>query len=378
MLKQTKFSHALAEKRKELMMDDAVYQKLAKVLDTLPNGFPATESGIEIRLLKRIFRPQDAELFCDLRLSWETAQQIALRTGRPLDGLEAHLVEMWRRGQVFGADIGGVKIFKMVPWACGIHEFQLPRMDRELAEMSEVYNKVYFEEFSKTKPQFMQVVPVEREIRAVHEALPYEKVSAIIESGKSFMVHECICKKEQGLLDNPCSRPLEVCMGIAPIEGVFEKSGYGRTLSKDEAYALIQKCEEDALVHLTWNVASDHFFICNCCGCCCGVLRAINEWKFPDAVNSYYHAAIDPDACTACGTCADERCQVHAIEEGEEAYRVVKEKCIGCGLCVSTCPSEAIQLIRKPAETIEAPPFNEMDWYEKRGKLRGVDFSQYK
>jgi electron transport complex protein RnfB len=359
-------------------MGDKIYQDLTKVLDTLPNGFPATESGIEIKLLKKIFRPQDAELFCNLRLTWETAQQIAERTGRPLEGLEDHLVKMRDLGQIFGVDLGGVRIFKMVPWAFGIYEFQLHRMDRELAEMCEEYGKVYFEEFSKTKPQFMQVVPIEKEIQAVHEALPYEKVSAIIESGKSFMVQECICKKEQGLLDSPCSRPLEVCMGIAPIEGVFDKYEHGRKLSKGEAYALIQKCEEDALVHLTWNVASDHFFICNCCGCCCGVLRSINEWKIPNAVNSYYYAEIDSEACTACGTCADERCQVHAIEEGEEAYRIVKEKCIGCGLCVSTCPSEAIQLIRKPTEAIEAPPINEMDWYEKRGKLREVDFSQYK
>lgn len=368
----------LAAERKELMMGDRVYQNLAKVLDTLPNGFPATESGIEIKLLKKIFRPEDAKLFCDLRLTWETAQQISERTGRPLDGLEDHLVEMGRRGQVFSVDIGGVKIFKMLPWAFGIYEFQLPHMDRELAEMCEEYGKVFGEQFFKNKPQLMQVVPIEKEIQAAHEALPYEKVSAIIESGKSFMVQECICKKEQGLLDNPCSRPLEVCMAIAPIEGAFDKYEHGRKLSKDEAYALIQKCEQDALVHLTWNVANDLFFICNCCGCCCGVLRSINEWKILNAVNSYYYAEIDPEACTACGTCAEERCQVHAIEEGEEAYRIIQEKCIGCGLCVSTCPSEAIQLIRKQPDDIEAPPKDEMEWYEKRGKLRGVDFSKYK
>jgi len=69
-------------------MSDEIYHKLAKVLDTLPNGFPATESGVEIRLLKRIFQPEQAELFCDLRLTFETVEQIAERTGRPLEGLE--------------------------------------------------------------------------------------------------------------------------------------------------------------------------------------------------------------------------------------------------------------------------------------------------
>ena len=359
-------------------MSDDVYHRLARVLDTLPNGFPATESGIEIQLLKKIFRPEDVDLFCDLRLNWETAQQIAERTGRSLADLEDHLAEMQQSGQIFGVDVGGVKIFKMIPWAFGIYEFQLDRMDRELAEICEAYAKVYGDQFFKNQPQLMQVVPVEKEIQATHEALPYEKVSSIIETGKSFHVQDCICKKEQGLLDNPCNRPLEVCLAIAPIEGVFDDRRNGRILSRQEAYALIDKCEEDALVHLTWNVKSGHFFICNCCGCCCGVLRSINEWGISNAVNSYYLAEIDPEACAACGTCADERCQVNAIEEGEDAYSVIKEKCIGCGLCVSTCPSEAIQMVRKQPEEIVPPPKDEMDWYEKRGNLRGVDFSKYK
>lgn len=359
-------------------MSGDVYQRLAKVLDTLPNGFPATDSGVEIKLLEKIFRPKDAELFCDLRLNWETAQQIAERTGRPLERLEDQLNEMQQRGQIWGVDVAGVKIFKMLPWAFGIYEFQLHHMDRELAEMCEEYARAYGEPFFKNKPQLMQVIPIESEIRATHEALSYEKVSSIIESGKSFVVQDCICKKEQGLMENPCDRPLEVCMGIAPIEGVFDNIQYGRKLSKQEAYELVQKCEEDALVHLTWNVKGGHFFICNCCGCCCGVLRSINEWGISDAVNSYYFAEIDTETCAACGTCADERCQVNAIEDGEDVYQVIKEKCIGCGLCISTCPSEAIQLVRKPPEEIVTPPKDEMDWYEKRGNLRGVDFSAYK
>lgn len=359
-------------------MGDEIYRRLAKVLETLPNGFPETESGIEIRLLKKIFRPEDVELFCDLRLQFETAQQIAERTGRSPVGLEEHLTQMWQRGQIFGADIGGVRIFKMVPWAFGIYEFQLPHLDREMAQMCEEYMPVFGKQFFENKPQLMLVVPVEKEIQATHEALPYEKVSTIIGNGKSFLVQDCICKKEQGLMDNPCAKPLEVCLAIAPLEGIFDNPRSGRKITKDEAYKLVHECEENALVHLTWNVESGHFFICNCCGCCCGVLRSINELGIRDAVNSCYYAEIDPEMCAACGTCADERCQVNAIEEGEDAYSVIKASCIGCGLCVSTCPSEAIALIRRQPQEIANPPKNEMDWYEKRAQSRGVDFSAYK
>jgi NAD-dependent dihydropyrimidine dehydrogenase PreA subunit len=359
-------------------MSDDMFYKLAKVLDTLPNGFPPTKDGLEIRLLKKIFRSRDAELFCDLKLRFETAEQISRRTGRPLEGLETHLVEMQERGQIFGVELGGVKIFKMVPWAFGIYEFQLHRLDRELAEMCEEYGRVYGPQFFNNGPALMRTVPIEKGIQATHEAMPYEKVSSIVESGKSFLVQDCICKKEQALLDNPCDRPLEVCMAIAPLEGVFDDSQHGRSLSKHEAYELLQKCEENGLVHLTWNVENGHFFICNCCGCCCGVLRSIKEWGALSAVSSSYIAEIDPAECVACGKCADERCQVNAIEEAEEAYRVIAQRCIGCGLCVTTCPSEAIQLIRKPEDELVAPPKDEMDWYEKRARIRGVDISAYR
>ena len=36
-------------------MDDDVYGRLARVLDNLPNGFPATESSVEMKLLRKIF-----------------------------------------------------------------------------------------------------------------------------------------------------------------------------------------------------------------------------------------------------------------------------------------------------------------------------------
>jgi electron transport complex protein RnfB len=362
-------------------MSDEVYRKLAKVLDTLPNGFPATESGVEIKLLKRIFQPDEVELFCDLRLAFETPEQIAKRTGRHLEGLEEKLTTMWERGQIFGVNLGGSKMFKMMPWAIGIYEFQLPRLDREMAEMCEEYMmKAYGQQFFENQPQLMQVIPIEKEISAKHEALTYEKVSTIVENGQSFLLNDCICKKEQGLLDNPCEKPLEVCLAIAPVPGIFDNPRYGRTISKNEAYEVLNKSEEAGLVHLTFNVESGHFFICNCCGCCCGVLRGIKELGIPASkvVNSHYYAKIDPDACEACGICADERCQVDAIEEGEDAYEIIKDKCIGCGLCISTCPNEAIQLVRKEPEELLHPPRDEMAWFEERGRLRGVDFSSYK
>lgn len=359
-------------------MSDEAYHKLAKVLDTLPNGFPATETGLEIKLLKKVFTPEEAELFCDLRLTPETADEIAKRTGRPLEGLEEKLTSMLERGEVGASDVGGVKTFRMIPWVIGIYEFQINRMDREFCEMCQEYSMYLGAAMVGYEPRIMQVIPIEKEIPNKQEALPYEQVSSIIESGKSFALNECICKKEQGILGNPCDKPMEICMGISAEPGDTENWPWGKPISKEEAYEVLNKAENAGLVHMTSNVESGHWFICNCCGCCCGLLRAINEFNLTNVINSYYYAEIDQDECTACGTCLDERCQIKAIEEGDDAYRVIKERCIGCGLCVAACPTEAIKLVRKPEEEIKHPPKDESAWNEERASQRGVDFSQYK
>lgn len=361
-------------------MSDDVYKKLASVLDTLPNGFPATKEGIEIKLLKKVFEPEEAELFCDLKMKFENPQQIAERTGRPLAGLDEKLTSMWKRGQVFGVDFGAVRVFKMLPWVFGIFEFQLNRMDLEFVELCHAYEPDFGLQFFSNGPQLMHVVPVEKEITAEHQSMPYQQVSHIVENGQAFAVADCICKKEMDMIGKPCTKPMEVCMAIAPVPGVFDNYHWGRPISKEEAYKVLETAEEAGLVHLSWNMQDGQFFICNCCGCCCGVLRSINDYGVDASlvVNSHYVAVIDADECIACGDCADERCQVNAIEEGEDFYTVIPEKCIGCGLCISSCPSDAISLVRKPEDQCVIPPKNEDAWYDARAKARGVDFSEYK
>jgi Na+-translocating ferredoxin:NAD+ oxidoreductase subunit B len=364
----------------EVNMPDRVFRKLAGVLDTLPNGFPPTESGVEIKLLKMIFSPEQADLFCEMRLTFETAEEIARRTGRPLEGLERQLIGMLKSGQLFMIKLGKTRYFKMLPWVFGIYEFQCGRLDREFSELIEEYAPVYGRQFFSKMPQLMQVLPVEEEISDKEEALPYERVSSLIDNGQSFLVNDCICKKEKGLLGKPCDRSLQVCLAIAPIPGVFDNPPAGRVISRNEAYTLLKKTEEEALVHMTSNVQYGSFYICNCCKCCCGVLGAINNLGLPaaDVVNSHYYAEIDTDQCLHCGLCSEERCQVGAIEVGEEGYRIIRDRCIGCGLCIGTCPAEAIRLIHKDAAKRVMPPITEEAWFGERGKMRGVDFSAYK
>ena len=361
-------------------MDDAVYRKLANVLDTLPNGFPPTPEGVEIKLLKKVFEPEQADLFCDLRLTFETAEEIAARTGRPLEGLKEQLIGMARDGQIFMIKMGTTKYFRMLPWVFGIYEFQYSRLDKEFALLHEEYAPVYGKQFFTMTPQLMQILPIEDRIGEEEEPLPFEKVSTIIENGHSFLANECICKKEKALLGKPCDRPTQVCLAVAPIPGVFDKSPQGRVLTREEAYALLKESEEQGLVHMTSNVQFGPYYICNCCKCCCGVLSAINDWGIPvaEVVNAHYYAIIDPDLCTGCGLCLEERCQVRAIEATGDVYRIIPERCIGCGLCVSTCPVQAVSLKHKDPSQRVLPPATEEAWFDERAKNRGRDYSTYR
>lgn len=360
-------------------MTENVYKKLANVLDTLPNGFPASQTGVELKLLEKIFTPEDADLFCDLRLSFETAEQIAKRTGRPLEGLDDHLKQMWGKGQIFGVDFGTVCVYKMVPWVVGIFEYQLKHMTKEIAQLCKDYEETFGSQFFTGEVPLMTIVPVEQEISSNEVTLPYEQVSAIIEKGVSFAVNDCVCKKEHELLGERCDRPMEVCLAIAPVPDFFENHPFkARPITRQDAYDILKISEEAGLVHMVSNTATGHNFICNCCSCCCGVLRGVNLFGGgAKAVNSNFYAQIDAEECISCGVCADERCQVFAIEAIDDTYVVLEDKCIGCGLCVSTCPSDAITLLRKNEADIVPPPVDEKDWYKKRAASRGVDYSQF-
>jgi len=366
----------------EEIMNEEIYKKLATVLDTLPSGFPQTENGAEIKLLKKLFTPEEADLFCDLKLSFQTVEEISRRTSRPLEGLEELLTRMWRKGHLRGKDSGKQKTFKMAPWIIGIYEYQVHTMDKEFTEINRKFAPKFAEQFFPKSPPATQVLPIEQTIEPEGEVMPYEKVSTVIENGKSFMVVDCVCRKERQLQGRGCDHPLDICLYVSDDPDEFNErhAWKGRVINQQEAYEVIRRAEEVGLVHNTSNTQKGHHFICNCCGCSCGSLILLKLGIIPASqlVNTHYYAQIDPDLCTGCGICADERCQVAAIEEKDDLYSVKREQCIGCGLCISTCPTEAIRLIRKPAQEQVIPPEDETEWNEQRAAARGVDYSPYK
>jgi electron transport complex protein RnfB len=353
------------------MMD--VYKRLAKKLDDLPNGFPSTESGVELKILQKIFTPEDAELALKIRPIPETAAQIGERLGKPVSEMEMLLDKMVKKGQIGSARMNDQQVFIFFPFVFGIWEFQQPRLDKELAELAEEYQPALMGTLGHYAPAVMRVVPVNIQIDAKHQVQPFEDLLLTLEKAKSFQLMDCICKKERGLLGEACKHPMEVCMAFANHEGAFDKYPLGRVISKEEALEVVKKSDEEGLVHATFNVQNGQMFVCNCCSCCCGMLRGMKHYNAPNLMaKSNYLATIDQETCAACGVCANERCPVEAIEEKEGQYEVQHDRCIGCGICVPTCATESISLMRKPDAVHEAPPDHLMDWYFKRAESRGT------
>ena len=155
-------------------MSKDVYERLAQRLDDLPNGFPRTESGVELSILRKIFTEDEAEITCNLKLLPETPQQIAERLGREQATFGDTLEKMVERGEIGAVGPLGDRKYHMMPFIVGVYEFQLNRMDRELVELMEEYiNQGLFEEIGASTPSFMHTIPVERAIDVQLKVHPF-------------------------------------------------------------------------------------------------------------------------------------------------------------------------------------------------------------
>jgi electron transport complex protein RnfB len=357
-------------------MTEDVYRKLAQRLDAIPNGFPATESGVELRLLAKIFTPEEAALASVMRLTREPAADIAARAGVDPDAAYDTLKGMTRRGLIRFKKDKGQLLFGLMPFVVGFFEEQLPRMDVELAALFEQYlQETQGGSIVHDAPAIHRVIPVGEAIPFNLEIFPYERATELLEGAKSWGVRDCVCRVQQQLVGKGCDRPIENCLVFAPVEGAFDHSEVDRALTKEEALRILYEAEEAGLVHSTGNYRDGHNYICNCCTCCCGVLRSVAEFGVPTtAVRSDFHAVVDAETCIGCGDCL-ERCQFEALSLPDDICVVDYSRCVGCGLCATVCPTDALHLERRPEGEVPLPPVDIKEWMVQRAHERGISIS---
>ena len=347
-------------------MSDESYRLLADALDRLPNGYPKTESGLEIRILEKICSPQEAALAGCLTGTFEPVEAIAARTGEPPGDVSRALFKLVRRGIVWLDKQDREVRFRLAPFVVGIYEAQAELMDHELAHLVEDYFAGGGARgIMQPQPALHRVVPAEGAVKS-EAILPYDDVRTLLLEQKTFSLNDCICRLQQEQLGDTCAYPTRVCLSFAG----RERAPRPGDITHAEALALLDMTEQVGLVHTVSNVAEGVGYVCNCCGCCCGILRGITEFGIADSVAyANYYAIIDPEFCADCGTCI-ERCQVGAISAGDGFSVVDRSRCIGCGLCVTGCPNDVARLERKPEAEIVHPPKDFAEWERQRLRNR--------
>jgi Na+-translocating ferredoxin:NAD+ oxidoreductase subunit B len=329
--------------------DDDLYRRLQQHLDRMPVPYPATASGVDLRILKRLFTPEDARLTLCLSAIPEKLATIRRRVvpemaadalAQTLDGMaERGLIQRWptKGGPLYGKSV----------FVVGFYEAQVNRLTPELQRDVEQYWDEGFAAaiHSKQTPQLRTVpvnapIPFERTIGRYDDVRTYIRASA-----GPFAVMNCICQQGKDLLGQPCGQTddREHCLTLGPAAQSMVGRGAARYITQDEVLAFLDRADREGLVVEPQNTQQP-LFICLCCGCCCGVLTTAKKMPRPaEFFATNYFAEVEADGCDACAVCGT-RCQMDAIALDDGPAVVARERCIGCGLCVSSCPTGAITL----------------------------------
>ncbi len=349
---------------------ELAYIKLQRHLDSQAVGFPATKSGAEIRILKHIFTPIEAEAATCLSFRFESLETIFNRAGYLVESpeqLEKLLDSIEKKGGIELKIKEGKKLFCNAPLVVGMFEFQLGKLTPEFIEDFNEYTatKKFGVDFLSTELPQMRTIPIAESIQPQHNVSTFDEVADLMQKAEApFAIFACICRQKKSLAGEPCqiTDREETCLAVGDMAQGVLRQGLGREITRDEAISIIEQNQKQGLVLQPSNTEKAEF-ICSCCGCCCGMIAMHKNLPKPvDFWATNFYTVIDNDACNGCGICA-ERCQVGAATVALNGPAVIDlNRCIGCGLCVPSCPTQALSLQRKNAET--KPPQTREELYD--------------
>jgi electron transport complex protein RnfB len=342
-------------------------------LDALAVGFPATQSGVELELLAKVFAPEEAALAALMGPLPEPPDAIAVRAGVASEAVEATLQEMARRGLIRAGEESGQACFSLLPFLVGVYERQLLRMDGELARLYErYYQETQGGSVIRDAPPVHRVIPVQEAVPVDLEILPHEWASRLVQEARSWAVRNCVCRTQRQLLGQGCGHPLEVCLVFAPVEGAFGRTGVDRPIATEEALSILRQAADAGLVHTVYNFREGLHHICNCCTCACMFLRGVGEFgRLTGIARSPFRTVVESELCVGCGDCV-ERCQFGALSLQDRVCVVDNVRCVGCGLCAAACPAGVLHLERLPEDEMPVLPADRREWTERRLRGRGL------
>jgi Pyruvate/2-oxoacid:ferredoxin oxidoreductase delta subunit len=348
------------------------YEKIRKLLSA-ERGTRLPKHELTDKLLHNLYHEEEASLiassFDEIR-EYHTVGQISEKSGiKDIKKLKEMLVHMVYKGTLMRRK----DTYYMFTYLPGIFEAYFtalrdtPERLKEAGKAHRELRKISFGADGKwpvpVPTKFNQdsawrfvpaMEPISRSIEinesldVKNEILPYEVLEKYLSVYDVFTETPCSCRATAKLADEPCERTSEYfCIQAGDYAEGAIRDGTGRKLSFEEAMKRLKEAEKAGLVHSTTNKLDPSMFVCNCCPCCCMALAPVVKGFRLGVAKSNFDPVIDHELCVLCDTCID-ICPMGIIEHTDDSdgERITfnLDGCLGCGLCASNCPEEAITL----------------------------------
>jgi ferredoxin len=343
------------------------YVLLQRRLDKNLTGAPFSPVFIEI--LKLLFTPAEANLARQIPLRPTRLQDLARKLRLSFEDLHERISIMAERGLVFDFEHKGQSYAVLAPVVIGFFEFVFMRTRAGLpmAELARLFEEYMFQDdlFARSiftaKTQLGRAMVREESLPETDfsEVLDWEKASLVIETATFVGVSLCACRHKASHLGKSCAAPQRTCLTFNASAQLLVQHGMAEAISQAEALSVLAECKTAGLVQIADNVQKQIGYLCNCCGCCCGMLQAIRTLDIHNAVvTSNWLGAINGQTCKGCGLCA-KACPIGAIRMEEQDGKLPQavcdsELCLGCGVCYTACKFGSI-IMQKRAQQVLVP-----------------------
>ncbi len=341
------------------------YTNLVTRLNRFPQGAPP--SDLLYQILSMLLNEKEAELVASLPIKPFTAEKAAKAWKLDLKTAQNVLDKLADRAILVDIEQNGQILYCLPPPMAGFFEFSLMRLRDDINQ--KVLSELYYQ-YINVEEDFIKALFVEGEtplgrIFVQETSLPqqdglhvldYERASEVIRSASHIGISTCYCRHKMSHMDRACDAPQDICMTFNTTGSSLTRHGFARLVSASECLDLLHKAYENNLVQFGENVRSGVNFICNCCGCCCEAMLAIQRFGLVGPIHSNFIAQVNTDECSACGLC-ETICPVDAVSVSgsdqpsiqiEQTALVDEKICLGCGVCVRNCPTGALQLTARP------------------------------
>ena len=283
----------------------------------------------EYRILDPIVDDDMCSVMMRMRLETDfSAEDLAKKTRKSLDFVQTQCDKLVKAGVIRTRVRSGVLCYYYPIWVPGIMEGILSNREQcdahpELGACFEEYTRIRVGMLAPmlgNGVNFMRVMPVMSAIENDTHKASYDEISTLIEKAWAISVGPCSCRRSRRLMGEGCGHLEEdMCLYLNDNAISFSKNGEHRLITKEEAYEILRRAEDNGLVHeVNQSLGFDDVTaICNCCGCSCYALRIAELFRSPNGVSSNFIARVDKDKCVACGQCV-ENCQTNAVRLGQK------------------------------------------------------------